>query len=78
MILRLWNVRAEGIICPMVRDIYHLVLLLQLGDPHPNVAHLRISLKQLPLPHMLQKLCIRYKDVEQCLLETGITIPVFV
>lgn len=54
--------------------LFYLVLLLQVRHPHPNLTHLRISLKHPPLPHVLSEQCIRYKDVDHCLLETDITI----
>lgn len=51
----------------------HPVLLLQVGDPHPDLAQLQISLKHPPLPPVLITQCIGYKDVD-CLLETDIIL----
>lgn len=51
----------------------HPALLLQVGDPHPDLAQLQISLKHPPLPPVLITQCIGYKDVDY-LLETDITL----
>ncbi|KAK2523879.1 Eif2b2 [Columba guinea] len=45
----------------------------QVGDPHPDLAQLQISLKHPPLPPVLITQCIGYKDVDY-LLETDITL----
>lgn len=72
-ILCLWKLRVESTICPKARlvNLPHLVLLLQIDPQSPPKSGTPWDLR------VLSKQYIGYKDVDHCLLQTDITVLIF-
>lgn len=77
VILCLREITLESTICPKVRLVnvpsptWSAAISERRSSPKSGTPQ---DLLEAPMPHILSKQCIGYKDVDHCLVETDITI----